>query len=342
MTSQMTLWGEVTSALDLLVPVGLTAVLDEGGWGPASFFWDADSMPSRARVSCPAPSVDDMAEAVRRHAARHTLATSWVQARIERTSNAGKGLFSPRASIKPQDWDDYLDQRATWLTTHGHSLTELDWAMIAGLGEPAWWRAADKDAQPDKGASRWEMKTRNRGEEFITHRLQPLALAVSQRTVDGIRNGLTTGPDVIDECGDNRPKSLTATGLTPPQPTDNVKAWLALWGLCALPTVPIASGALEGFSQSPGVWPRTRVHPRSAALPIVRRPYGWRSYRTIMTSRAFDSAARRPVADSLQERSWLQEQGVIAIANLPILKVGSDSAPERRVLSATIEVLTHV
>lgn len=342
MASECTLWGDVTSALDLIVPVGLVAVLDEAGLGPASFFWDADAVPSRARVSCASPSKGEMAEAVRRHAERHTQADSWVQARIQGISNAGKGLFSPRASLNARDWQEYLTQRAEWLTAHQAQLTELDWAMMAGLGEPAWWRASDKDPQPDKGASRWEMKTRNRGEEIITHRLQPLAHAVSNRSGDQILTGLLEGVRVTDECGGNSAASRTATGFTTPQPTDNAKAWLALWGLSALPPLPMSTDAAAGFSQSPGMWPRSRVHPTRAALPIVTKPYGWRGYRALLMSRYFDQAASPSEPGSKTAQGWLSSQGVAAIAHIPIRKVGSDSAPERQMLSASIEVLDHV
>ena len=331
--------GDPSSALALLAPVGLAGILDEAGLGPAYLKWTFDEVesgrevvPSRAQVTCSAESVDVIAAAVRRHAERHLQADSWLQARIDGLSNAGKGLFSPRAGIKPDDWEGYLAQRNETLDRLGPLMTDLDWAFLAGLGEPAWWHAGDKDAQPDKGASRWEMKTRNRGEEIMVNRLHLLARAVAARTVGAMSAGLT-GAALVDECGANKPDSRTPTGFTIPQPTDNVLAWLALWGLAALPVAAVSSSTHEGLSQSPGMWPRRGVHPQMAALPVVTQPYSQRAFRQLVTTGAFDLGAFGSDDDALPARTWLGSQGVVAIVRFPIRKTGSASAPERQLLS---------
>jgi CRISPR-associated protein Csb3 len=60
--------------------------------------------------------------------------------------------------------------------------------MIGALGEPAYWPT---DRNADAGASRWEMKTRNQGAEFVGNRLVPLAQAVAARTIEQTLTGLT-------------------------------------------------------------------------------------------------------------------------------------------------------
>ncbi len=340
MASECTLWGDITSALDLIVPVGLVAVLDEAGLGPASFFWDADAVPSRARVSCASPSKGEMAEAVRRHAERHTQADSWVQARIQGISNAGKGLFSPRASLNARDWQEYLTQRAEWLTAHQAQLTELDWAMIAGLGEPAWWRANDRDPNPDKGASRWEMTLRNVGREFITQRFSPLAEHVAGRSADEILTGLTSS-SIRDPWVAKSGVSRTSGGLTALQPVDGAKAWLALWAYSALPVIARSGQTHGGYSATPGMAPTLPGKPSSAALPIVVRPTSWRQFRALMSTRYFYGAAFDPMESrGMHTREWLHEQGVTAIAHLPAFE-SSANTPERYLRSATIDVLNH-
>lgn len=335
------LLGVHTSALGILAPVGLAGVLEDAGLTPASFRWDPDRDPSRATVTCSAESALAVAQAVREHAARHTLGDSWIQASVSRGTVAEKGLFSPRAGIKAADWTGFLAQRAEVLAQSSRRLTPLDRALMAGLGEPAWWRADDKDAQPDKGASRWEMKTRNRGEEIVANRLRPLADAVSRRSAPQVLAGLV-GLDTVDECGAGKADSRTATGLTTPQPTDNALAWLGLWGLAALPVLPVsgAAGATNGYSQTPGMWPRRRVHPDRAVLPVVTRLHTWRSYRSLVLTRDFDTAAfRGATPEAPAARAWLKEQGVVALVRFGVVQLGSPSAPERQIMSGTTDVL---
>lgn len=331
--------GDVTSALTVLAPVGIAGILDEAGYGPATFRWDVDQLDAAASVTCSAGSREKIAEAVRAHAERHAVGESWVRARVEGLANAGKGLFSPRSGIAATEWAPYLEQRDQALDCLSPRMSPLDWGLLAALGEPAWWRSVDSQPEPDKGASRWEMKTRNRGEEFIANRLHLLAQAVGARSGDEIERGLI-GERQVDECGRDKPTSRTPTGLTVPQATDNALAWAALWGLVALPVVPLSGASVHrGYSQTPGVSPRHRVHPEIAALPVVTRPHTWRSLRALMTTRAFDQAAFGTEPGASVARAWLKEQGVIAIMRYPIDKRGSTAAPERMLLSGTAEVI---
>ena len=329
--------GDPSSALALLAPVGLAGILDEAGLGPAYLQWTFDetesslpARPSRAQVRCAATSVDDIAAAVRRHAERHLRTDSWMQARIEGLSNSGKALFSPRSSVKPDDWPGYLAQRETALDRSANGMTSLDWALLAGLGEPAWWNAGTRDAKPDKGASRWEMQLRANGREIVSDRLNKLADAVVRLSSATVARSLV-GDDVVDACGQEA-KCRCSSGLTPPGPTDCVQAWLGLWGLASLPVVPVLESGRPsfGWSQSPGMGPGGRRFPTDAALPVIVGPRTWRSFRALMQTRQFlDVAAQawRSEAGATKansdpqvgaSRAWLREQNVISIIRFTV------------------------
>ena len=108
---------------------------------------------------------------------------------------------------------------------------DIDLELIGALGEPAYWRFASNGPRPDEGANRWEMKTRNRGEDFVRNRLRQLARIVADRDATAIVSGLT-GHTVEDEAykGKRSDESRTATGLTSPRFTDSALAWCACGG----------------------------------------------------------------------------------------------------------------
>src|SRR5690606_33927499 len=86
---------------------------------------------------------------------------------------------------------------------YGPSTSWLDLQMMCALGEPAYWyRRPDGKPDLDRGASRWEMKTRNRGEDFVANRLAVLCQKVAERTPEAVLAGLR-GDDPVDEAGKN-------------------------------------------------------------------------------------------------------------------------------------------
>ena len=339
--------GELTSALAHFAAVGLAAILVDSelhsGSGDASAkTWWSDVIPARPLLST---TLDEVAvgEVVRLHAARHTHADSWVQARVREGSRAGSGLFSPRLKSGPLSEIATFDaerQAALAASEARGAMSELDWRMLGALGEPAWWRCAEKESTPDSGASRWEMKTRNRGEEFVLNRLSPLAECVARRSAEEVWSGLS-GRTVTDELG-RGPSSRTSTGLTPPGPADSAVAWCALWGLSVLSIAHVSAseGRERGMSQSPGTWPRNRVHPVLACLPAYTSPVSSARVRSVMSSARFDVAAfgdvRQLGEDVLGARTWLSQQGVRALVKFRIHKGGSDSAPERWLLGGEV------
>lgn len=331
--NEFVITGRIDTALTHFAALGLTAILDPDGEGSALTWW-ADGAAPRVVVASPL-TPEEVGERVRSHAQDHCEPTSWVQRRISTGPRAGKGLFTAR--VQPPalgEWQAYATERAAARSTAVAGA--LDEQMQAALGEPAWWRCDERETRPDDGASRWEMKTRNQGQEFLAHRLAPVALKVRQRRTDEITDGLSGS--VIDEAGPSAADSRTGTGLTQPGPVDSAVAWCALWGLHVAPTVQRVSGV----GHSPGVWPRDVVHPRWAALPVYSSAVSTRAFSAVLSSKQFDVACdwgQTASTTVLAARGWLQEHGVRAILRIPVLKTGSGSAPERQLLAGTLEPL---
>lgn len=342
------LCGDLTSALSHFASVGLTAILADGathsghGDPEAKVCW-SDDIPSQPLLFTSLDS-EGVADVVHRHAERHTRPPSWVQSRVAVGVRSGGALFSPRIKACPaEELPAFEVERQTALAaaTGKCQMSELDWWMLAGLGEPAWWRYNPKDS--DDGASRWEMITRTAGKEFVTHRLAPLAGLLAGRTLAEVWDGLS-GRVVTDELGKNRVTSRTATGFTSPGPTDTALAWCALWGISLVPTTHrvLATSESKGMSQSPGVWPRDRENPRVAAVPVFISPVSPSRFRSVLSAARFDIGAfghlmtRNP--DVTAAKEWLGGQGVRAIVRFPI-HLGNGQSPERQLLDGEVEPL---
>lgn len=324
--NELRLGGERTSALTHFAMFGLAAILEDAGHRPVRLWWSEERKPA-PYIGVDA-TWDEVASCVQAHAARAAADDSWVNATVNGTSVQGRPLYSPRAST-PQmpEWPEFERQRHEAMPPG-----RLDRLMIAALGEPAWWRVEEANTA-DGGASRWEMKTRNRGQEFLGDRLALLARAVGRRSVDDVRAGLS-GEALTDEVGGSADVSRTPTGLTTPRLTDNALAWCALWGLVVVPPV----RHVWGFSASPGVWPRTRTHPDRAVVPMWTTPVSVWVIRTVMTSKNFDAAAFAAPSDPFA-RAALQHRGVRALMRFPVHVGGSASAPERMLLTGQLDVL---
>lgn len=354
------LGGAASKALSHLMVVGLASILEESGAQEVTFAWSEDTVPF-PRLWC-ALDPAGVAEIVHRHATRHSEPTSWMRAAMTTGELAGRRLFAPRAAAPKapsassadshrgwdRSWRAYEQARQEFLDLNQDFLTDLDLRMLSALGEPAWWRCTGRDNQPDVGASRWEMKARNQGQDFVQHRLGPLAESVAARSREAIWLGLA-GLQLVDEHGGGL-HSRTPTGLSPPGPTDNAQAWCALWGLSALPTIHLASARVaRGHSQSPGTYPRNRVHPQRAVLPVFTSPTTTSHYRSVCVSAALDQlvvntldAAQGAEASARRATAvdWLKEQGVKAVMHFVIEKAGTSSAPERWLLAGHAEVLS--
>lgn len=327
----LVLSANVTTALGVLFPVGLAAILRDGPDKSATFRWNDTSAQCLLNTAL---SGLEVADALRAFASRRSRPESWMSAKGDSESS----LFAPRvrAPQNAQAWRTYEEARIEHLASDA-SLTELDWLWLAGLGEPAWWRWSPRDSRPDDGASRWEMKTRNQGQDMVKHRLLPLVSVVATRPVNVSVDGLF-GDGVLDETG-SEPAFLTATGLQPPGPVDSSVALCGLVALSQLRVLP----RVGAVAATVGLVPRRGVHPKSAFLPVFGAWSSPRRFASIASSKRFDDFCIRLIqlgdeAEMVQIDEWLKEMGLLGVLVCAVDKVGSTSAPERRVLSGRVFV----
>lgn len=333
------LGSDYTRALDHFAGFGLSAILEQGGERDIRIYWSGAADP-RLILSGHRAVPAKVAAAVHAHAAAHCAPESWVQKTASLRSK-GKllqvGLFSPRIAVPdgPDEWRSLYAQRAAALDIRANQ-GWLDSLMIQALGEPAYWLLGTETPQPDKGASRWEMKTRNAGEDFTRNRLALLAKTVAARTPDAVLNGLT-GDAIDDEAGSNKLDSHTGTGLVPPGIVDNTLAWCALWGLSAFRI----TRRIGRQSFTPGAYPQARVHPDEMVLPLVTSPTSPAKLRRMLRSRAFDDAAFAPVgsSDRATGREALKQSGVAGLVRFPVQNAGTSQAAKRQVLTGGFEPL---
>lgn len=318
----MILAGSITSALTSFAGLGLALILEADGAQRVRLGWTDEEEP---RMVVTAAGLDDemIATAVHRHAEACTRAGSWVQADLDGPPwNGDSAVFSPRIKsphvkvnkVAPSQ-DQVIERwRALQEARHCGIDREGDGSdfgegleFIGALGEPAYWRFSHKDPVPDEGASRWEMKTRNRGEEFVGNRLRHLAKHVAARDVDGVRQGLD-GRHLIDEAykGKRSEESRTPTGLTTPRWTDSALAWCALWGIASFPVIHRVKGASVTAAATPvGVFT-----PGAMVLPVLVGPHSLERWRALLVS---DQLIRARSADDLSARTWLASHGARAV-----------------------------
>jgi CRISPR-associated protein Csb3 len=333
------LGSDYTRALDHFAGYGLSAILEEAGERDVRLHWSEEPAP-KLTLSGLRSTPTSVAEAVHAHAVAHCDAESWVQrtTTVKGTSKSSEvGLFSPRIAT-PTGSDAWKDLYANRFESLDDPINQgwLDSLMIQALGAPAHWLLRTQVPEPDRGASRWEMKTRNRGEDFTRNRLALLAKAVANRSTNAVLDGIA-GNSIEDEAGKNDPSSRSATGLTLPGPVDNAMAWCGLWGLSAFRI----THRIGRQSFTPGAYPQTGVHPKTMVLPLVTSPTSPAKIRRILRSRALDDAAFGTLEspDQAIGREKLRTDTVSGLVQFAVRVAGSSSAPERQVLSGVYEPL---
>ena len=339
--TETVLAGAATSALTHFAMYGLANIVESECGRSVASYWQDSSTPT-ARVVTDGIDEEQVAAAVHRHANRCTSAESWMRARIDHGGRPNTAAFSPRIKIATDDdeWESLQQIRHEFIDELVDAGSFLDLAMIGGLGEPAYWRFDGKDRRPDHGSSRWEMKARNKGEEFVGQRLLPLAQVVAARDPEAIFDGLT-GMRPCDELGGGNPRSSqTSTGFTRPGPVDCAVAWCALWGMVDFPL----AHHVSALSATPAAFPVTVLYPKFMVLPVVTRPVTAARMRSLLVSGALRVLAeqqsgasdRDPLSVDAASR-WLKSRGAAGTVVFPIEKTGSASAPQRFVLDGTIE-----
>lgn len=342
--SVLTVTGDIESALTHFAGFGVAAIVAEQTGIRPRLRWSRETAP-RLQLDLRGLSVLDAADAVRAHACSRAQPENWVQQKIEYEGKSGVGLFSPRIKVASTRASTIGLQSARQNVLAELELApcRLDLEMIAGLGEPGYWCFVKGEPRPDHAASRWEMKARNKGEEFVGNRLAPMARALGDRTSEGILDGLN-GLRVVDELGAG-PMSQTGTGLCSPGEVDTAVAWCALWGLASFPVIHDAHGP----SRTPCAFPPRVLHTRWMVLPVSESWMSLRLLRDLLLSSpcAVYGASLVPSVDRGSEDgsassaagSWLAAHGVSGFVRFPVQKAGSASAPQRFVLRGELVAL---
>lgn len=330
--TEIIIGGAIESALTHFAGIGSAVVLDAMAGGTTTLGWTDEEEP-RLVVHSAAPDRDAVATALHAMVAARAE-DSWVTATMTHEGRTDTGTFSPRikAPGSAESWTTLQELRHGWIDALLDAGDLLDLQMIGGLGEPAYWAERDNKVQPDSGASRLEMKARNRGEEFIGNRFNKMHSAVAARTPQEVLAGIT-GESMTDELGGR--DSQTATGMRLPGPVDAAQALMALWGMSMMPPM----HRVNDMSVTPGFQPQHRVHPEILVLPVPTRPITVHKYRALCATRWLQEASTAifqgdEISPEILGR--FREHGVDALVKFPIRKAGSDTAPQRFLLDGEL------
>lgn len=332
--------GEIESALTHFTGLGLATIGEAAGFVGIRLSWSDEDKP-RLSVSFPHESADSIATSLHAHAVSMADPESWVQQTMNHEKRQSTGVFSPRIKVPTSgdSWANLTRLRRRSLDALLKRNDRLSLSMIGALGEPSYWRFERQSPRPDAGASRWEMKTRNRGAEFIGDRFAPLARTVALRAPEDVLAGVT-GERTDDEL-DGSPDSRTATGLQRPGPADSAQAWVALWGLTAFPV----AHDPHAQSQTAGAFPQDRLHTRWFVVPIFDRPVSLSRWRSVIASEPLAVLGRQIADDDhvgaydRAAESQLVELGSVALGAARVDLRGSSSAPERVILDVEVTPL---
>ena len=345
--STITLAGDYRSALTHFAQYGLASLAEQYHPQGVTLGWSREAVP-KAQITVKGADVHTIAGYLHELAKQLSEPESWVMRDVIYGSGKDEkkfSPFSPRIRVidpkkYPTDWRKHQKARHNNLDglTANHDILNLRW--ISGLGEAAYWRFDRKDNRPDHGASRWEMKTRNKGEEFVQHRLRSMCVELTSWSAEKILSGLL-GESLNDSLGKNKSDSRTSTGFTTPQPTDVALVFAALLGISVFPVI----HQVHQLSVTPGAWPSDSLHPQKMVLPIATEHMTLARLRTILRSRAYVQALEQVcnpesekykstaenVFDTAGSAEWFKARGIQAVVRFPIKLAGSDSAPERQV-----------
>jgi CRISPR-associated protein Csb3 len=344
MTDTINFPGSIDVAFDHLAAYGAAAIAQAAPRDRVRLAWSDDREP---RLSLSGVTWEQLAEAVHSHAVGHSQEASWIHAdhpilpqwKLKpdpQQKVVVSALISPRDTpMGPIGIRAWYDAREAVLGDDPAALDPLDYDMIGALGAPSYWSSESDQPRPDHGASRWEMKTRNGGQEFVGDMVRKLAHTVAERSIDDVELGLR-GDATVDEIGANKATSRTPTGLKPPEATDNARAWCALWGLSLMRVTHRPKGA--SVTSSHFGWEGAGHF----ALPVTVVPWPLARLRTVLRSTHLLRVAgagldqqERPrglritPADRLASWDWLEARGVPAVVRFPVHRTDNPNAPEK-------------
>jgi hypothetical protein len=334
----MRVGGSFTSALTSFAGLGMALMLEEAGIARVRLGWTDTAEP---RLMISGEGVDDLgiARIVHAHATRSATDDSWLEMSFEEKPwSSGTAVFSPRIKEAQSDeeWhylqirrsqgiDQVIEESRRWL--------DLD--LLGALGEPAYWRFRRNHPDPDQGASRWEMKTRNHGGEFVGDRLRSLARIVTGRIFERVLEGIN-GNSTVDEAyrGKRSDESRTSTGLTRPRFTDSALAWCGLWGLAAFPVVHRVR-----FPSATAGHVQTGRRSEELVVPVLIGRYSVERWRAVIVSSQVLAAVGDDLTVRRNARQWLTRHGVRAVLHFPV-QITDIKVPERYLGDGQNELLT--
>lgn len=201
----MILGGEISSALTTFAGLGLALILEGDGAERVRLGW-TDAAEPRMMVTADGYGDEAIAGVIREQAAMRMAPGGWIGRNLQGELWKGKkAVFSPRVKfLNPKkQWPNLQKERLLGINQEMESETQqgydIDLELIGALGEPAYWHFTGNGPKPDGGASRWEMKARNQGQDFVSNRLRQLARIVADRDATAIVSGLI-GYTVEDEA----------------------------------------------------------------------------------------------------------------------------------------------
>lgn len=332
---------DASDAFSHLLMVGLASILEDDDTARCCRFRWLDTLRAFEFETSDELNIDQMAAIISEHAKR------WAQSLplnseddytiVSESNTSGKTLhatMSPRLSglSVPCGWRKLQKDREAAIDS---MRTFGDYRYFGALGQPSYWSGEQSHKlRSDFGASRWEMVTRNRGQEFIGGRLLPLSQCVAARSVENIRDGLL-GTKIEDEIGNNKSTSRAATGLHAPAKTDNARAWCALMGVAAFPTRVTTRGDDMARDSSAALF-QIKGPVRFAILPLFDQYWTTAEYRSVVRSEALARFGIQKILSTDTEMQlvdvssdWLEEKGVAACCIFNQFVSDNASAPER-------------
>lgn len=325
--------GNVYSGLSHFALAGLSLLARSLSDGVVTTHWNNEPTP-RGVLETEDIAPEDIAVEMKR------LSRSWFQGWTSIRVHYAGGEFSPFSPRfmridprkNPGDWSKHQQARTAALDKLCAENDQLALQLIQSLGEAAYWRFVGKDPRPDHGASRWEMKTRNRGEEFVSQKLFKYVEALSDWDTEDILAGLT-GQRVEDPFGEDA--SRTPSGFTPPTRTDLALAFAALIGIGQFPV----SARAQLMALTPCAYPDTALHTKVAVLPVPIAPLTPERFEGIVLSQEWASVVNDLGAKEIGRTpenllhdcavTALQQFNVPAAAVFRVQRIGSEQAPER-------------
>ncbi len=326
--------GDIRDAFSHMATIGLGAIMEASGTRDTAIRWSGGMDPHpQMRTTADWGTV---AVAVHDHASAHAQPEAWLQTRSV-INQRPTAAFSPRVkTMSVDEFSKLISARRGAIDALTADVSgNLDRRMIGALGMPAYWSHNYKgEPLQDDGATRWEMKTRNRGEEFVGNRLALLADVVAKRSEDQIVTGLD-GSKVVDELGKGHLDSRTPTGLRPPGPADSARAWCALWAISQFPIrfqlndIALTSGYVGDRSAGSFYLPAFRQYTSMARLRSVLGSEQLRAVATVASTST--ASTRSPVkpGDVTRSTDWLLTRHVEALVTFKMAKTANLSAPEK-------------